>query len=61
MTILYLLLSAVVFFIILLVLLVLEDRAEDLRKKILYKQFMLALVAVEIVVIWIILEIFSKS
>lgn len=61
MSILYLLLSAVVFFIILLVLLTLEDRTEDLRKKILYKQFMLALVAIEIVVVWVVLEIFSKS
>ncbi len=57
----YLLLSAVVFFIILLVLLILEDRTGDLREKILYKQFMLALIAIETIVIWVILEIFSKS
>lgn len=57
----YLLLSAVVFFIILLVLLILEDKTEDLRKKILYKQLMLALVAIEIAVVWVILEILSKS
>ena len=59
-----LLLLAVAFFIILLVLLilvVLEDITEDPRKKILYKQLMLVLVAIEIAVVWVVLEILSKS
>lgn len=57
--ILYLLGSVIVLIILIIILAVLEEKTLSLERRILYKQLMLGLIAIEAVVVWLIIKIFS--